>query len=288
MNAENASTPRTAPDCRRHRRQRHADGLEQPGPEAGAPGVPPGRHQRGPERREGDRHGEQEPVWPREPAQQRECRCAHVLPAPDVIERARRAQEEDRLRVDRAVEDGKRVGRQQRHRPRRLFGITQGGAREAVHVDECPQAGAKDEELAGPERVPANQAPAKTHQHRQRRHEGDVLLAGDGGIPPVSVGRDPEVPARIVAGRQVEELVLVEPEGRAAVPIAERPHGEEPDEQHRQPRRGPEGRDGAHAVGGPPSRDAPPDPQVERLVPPDRVANEYDGQRQQEDSCAAR
>ena len=91
-----------------------------------------------------------------------------------------------------------------------------------------------------------------------------------------------EVPARIVAGRQVEELVLVEPEGRAAIPIAQRPHGEEPDEQHRQPRREPEGQE-VRTPPRPANGQCSSTPAVNRLVPPNSVANEYDGQRQQED-----
>ncbi len=171
---------------------------------------------------------------------------------PEVIDRARRSEQEERLGIERAVKERERIARGHPDRPPRGV-LVEKLARELVDVDQRPEERGEHHQRTAPQkrrRFPAEQPAGDPRRHRQRREEHDVLLLRHvARLVAIAVDDDAHVPGRVPLALQIQELVLGEAQRRAiVVDVAEREHREVADKQDDRPR--PHEREAGGAAGG--------------------------------------
>ena len=150
--------------------------------------------------------------------------------------RANHGEQEQRLGVDGGVEHGKGVARQQRHPCGRRGRVAKIVARELVKQHQRPEKRhVRDHQAAstGRDTAAAEQPAHHAHRHRERREEHDVLLASDvSRRPHVADARDAQVPARVPAQRQVDQIAVGDAQRRRIRADADREECQPADQEH--------------------------------------------------------
>ena len=179
----------------------------------------------------------------------------------EMVERRNGAEEEERLGVYRAVEQREQKRGQQPDGSLRVLIVVQHFERKTIQIDECAKERPERNQRTGERerRCRATQQTASdAHQQRIRRKEHDVLLIdGTIGNVLVAIDRHGEIPTRVPARLEIQELVVLDDSPRhAALAVANRDDREVAYKENGQARADERARGGPRRPAAPAPRDA--------------------------------